>query len=345
MDENLLSMLKRLGLSQYEALAYLTLLRKGALSSMEIVREAGIPQPRIYDVLRNLEDKGLISSSDGKPRLYTAEDPQVGLKRLVDSIKSRIDETHRAVAPILQDLYRKRESSGEEPLAVWRISSIQAIMDKMKQLISRAEFEVLIAAYKGILDIVSSNLEEAFRRGVSSCLITYERTDPVYIVDEHRVKITRGVVIVISDRSELLFASQMNGSQRPAGYTTGNPDIIRLFTEYFLHNLRDLSKPIYTAYGVTVFERRFVNLVRAIDMIRSLWDRGYNVRVMVEGRYIANGEEATLEGRPVETRYDVYAGIARITLEDPRGRRYAIGGWGATLEDVEAYYVHVRGYK
>ncbi|NOZ88332.1 MAG: hypothetical protein GXO15_00200, partial [Crenarchaeota archaeon] len=47
-----------LGLSGYEARAYLALLR-GARRAREVAREAGIPPQRVYDVLGRLEQRGL----------------------------------------------------------------------------------------------------------------------------------------------------------------------------------------------------------------------------------------------------------------------------------------------
>ena len=68
MDIDIFSGLSGFGLSPYEIKVYSTLALKGELTPSQIVRVSGIPQPRVYDVLRNLHDKGLVEFSPTKKR-------------------------------------------------------------------------------------------------------------------------------------------------------------------------------------------------------------------------------------------------------------------------------------
>jgi sugar-specific transcriptional regulator TrmB len=71
LEEKLKSLL---GLSGYEARVYLALLSRGRMRPIEAAREAGIPVQRVYDVLRRLEEKGLVvSDAEGA---YRAADPE-----------------------------------------------------------------------------------------------------------------------------------------------------------------------------------------------------------------------------------------------------------------------------
>lgn len=52
-----------LGLTKYEAKAYLTLLSEGKLIAMHLSQKSGIPNGRMYDTLNKLIEKGLIKKT------------------------------------------------------------------------------------------------------------------------------------------------------------------------------------------------------------------------------------------------------------------------------------------
>ena len=56
----LISALRDAGLSPYQADAYVTILEVGAAPVTDIAEASGVPDPRIYDVLRDLEAEGYI---------------------------------------------------------------------------------------------------------------------------------------------------------------------------------------------------------------------------------------------------------------------------------------------
>ncbi|MGH7539935.1 MAG: helix-turn-helix domain-containing protein, partial [Gemmatimonadota bacterium] len=57
MDGAHLERLQRLGLTSYEARAYLALLRRDSSTAAETARLAGLPRQRVYDVLSSLVEK------------------------------------------------------------------------------------------------------------------------------------------------------------------------------------------------------------------------------------------------------------------------------------------------
>ena len=63
------------GLNQYEAAAYKALLGRAEMTTTEVAARAKIPRQRVYDVLASLENKGLATSRDGTPRVYSAVEP------------------------------------------------------------------------------------------------------------------------------------------------------------------------------------------------------------------------------------------------------------------------------
>src|ERR1700728_3612667 len=59
-DPDVVERLVRLGLTKYEARAYAALVRRDGSTPAEVARVAGVPRPRVYDVMDSLVAKGLV---------------------------------------------------------------------------------------------------------------------------------------------------------------------------------------------------------------------------------------------------------------------------------------------
>ncbi|OYT53295.1 MAG: hypothetical protein B6U76_08735 [Desulfurococcales archaeon ex4484_217_2] len=210
--EELMLKLRNLGLTPYEAKAYLVLLRNKVMTSTQISKEAHIPQPRVYDVLKSLEDKGLVIVSEGRPKLYRVEEPRKALKKLADRIVEKVKEDYLSLVDVLEEMYASKAEEAREE--IWKLNSPSRIYDKILDVISEAQVELLISAYDHMLDKLKPRLKKLSRKGVSICLITYGYSEPQKYVDEHRVKKTIGTVIVIADRSEMVFVTDWHDPLR-----------------------------------------------------------------------------------------------------------------------------------
>lgn len=85
MDESRVRQLISLGLSKYEASAYLALLGHDESSAVEVADRAGVPRQRVYDVLASLLGRGLVVTRDGRPVRHTAREPDVALSALLEA--------------------------------------------------------------------------------------------------------------------------------------------------------------------------------------------------------------------------------------------------------------------
>ena len=80
MDENI-STLKGIGLTMYEAQAYVTLTSLIQATADEVSKSSGIPRSKIYDVLKKLNEKDFIEIEDGRPLTYIVKSPVEVLTR------------------------------------------------------------------------------------------------------------------------------------------------------------------------------------------------------------------------------------------------------------------------
>lgn len=96
MDQGpLVDRLVRLGLTTYEARAYVALVRRDSYTAAQVARQSGLPRQRIYDVLSTLVEKGLASARPGTVVKYAAIAPDLAIERLVASRRLAMADLER----------------------------------------------------------------------------------------------------------------------------------------------------------------------------------------------------------------------------------------------------------
>jgi len=80
--ESVVEKLQRIGLTEYEAKAYLSLLKDHLNSATKLSEKSGVPRTKIYSVLESLERKGWILIYSGIPLLFKAVDPRDVFKKV-----------------------------------------------------------------------------------------------------------------------------------------------------------------------------------------------------------------------------------------------------------------------
>jgi HTH-type transcriptional regulator, sugar sensing transcriptional regulator len=96
--------LVRLGLTTYEARAYVALVRRDSFTAAQVARQAGLPRQRIYDVLSSLVQKGLASSRPGAVVKYAAIAPEPAIERLIASRREAMAALERDAGALVAAL-------------------------------------------------------------------------------------------------------------------------------------------------------------------------------------------------------------------------------------------------
>jgi HTH-type transcriptional regulator, sugar sensing transcriptional regulator len=100
-DAGTVERLVRLGLTTYEARAYVTLVRRDSFTAAQIARTAGLPRQRIYDVLASLVEKGLASARPGTVVKYAALAPSLAVERLVAGRREAMTALERDAGDVI----------------------------------------------------------------------------------------------------------------------------------------------------------------------------------------------------------------------------------------------------
>lgn len=100
----LVDRLVRLGLTTYEARAYVALVRRDSFTAAQVARQSGLPRQRIYDVLGSLVEKGLASTRPGTVVKYAAIAPELAIERLVASRRIAMADLEQDAAALVAAL-------------------------------------------------------------------------------------------------------------------------------------------------------------------------------------------------------------------------------------------------
>jgi sugar-specific transcriptional regulator TrmB len=139
--------LTRLGLTSYEARAYIALLRRDTSTAAETARLAGLPRQRVYDVLSSLVEKGLASTRPGRAVKYSATAPEQALERLLAVHRQQLSELERDTIAVIEDLMPAYLAGQEhsDPLEYIEVlRDRKAINERFSELEAGIKREILV---------------------------------------------------------------------------------------------------------------------------------------------------------------------------------------------------------
>jgi len=135
-----------LGLSSYEAKTYVALIMLGSGAGADIAKVAKIPETSVYRALDKLLRRGWIVVARGRPTIYSAIDPEIVKKQVIDEISRLFDK--------LKEIHRSIEAE-ERPEIIYTIFGEKRVLAKIFEVINGArEFIILSAPSEVIIKIV-----------------------------------------------------------------------------------------------------------------------------------------------------------------------------------------------
>jgi sugar-specific transcriptional regulator TrmB len=219
--------LTQLGLTTYEAKAYVALLGRDSFTAAQVSRQAGLPRQRIYDVLGSLVEKGLASTRPGSVVKYAAVAPELAVDRLVAQHRRQLEDLERAAARAIADLEPAYRTGLEhtDPLEYIEVlRDAGAINERFGELQAAVRDEILVFTKPPYATQPQENLEGLKVTRSHRARSVYEMSafdDPSFIAgverfieagEEARFVETLPLKLVIIDETIVMF-----GMQDPVG--------------------------------------------------------------------------------------------------------------------------------
>ncbi len=174
--EALLERLRRAGLSRYESLVYLGLVEDRNARVVEIARRTGVPQPKVYQALDSLTEKGFCAVGADAINRYRPIEPELALKTLLARLAEQQAEVG-ALSEELEALYRAGAEEQRWAPPVEIVKGLPQIRALLVEQVRLARSEVLYFGQSPqvpSLDVAQALWERA-EAGVNLRLIFDER--------------------------------------------------------------------------------------------------------------------------------------------------------------------------
>jgi hypothetical protein len=177
--EEVVSTLRTFELTEYEAKCFVALTRLREGTAKEVSDVADVPRAHIYDSMDALQDRGLVSVQESKPRRFRAVSPREAVDLLERECRGRLERLGTALPRLGSP--NRTTGAGE----VWTMEGEAAVSERLATLVADATDEVLLAVPVEALlrdDLVDA-LADAADRGADVVIGSPDESIRGHLVD------------------------------------------------------------------------------------------------------------------------------------------------------------------
>lgn len=210
---------EKLGFLDNEEKVYVHLLKNGGASIRQIAGDTGINRGTVYESLKALVDRGLVSHSQKKQRQqFVAEDPSI-LKTLFREERQKVVSMRKELTKALPDLQVLYETKHEQPII--KIHEGHAgtkliLEDVLKTMANEADKQYRVYSAANIREYLYYNFasfsERRIKAGIKAKVVAVGAGGEVRGLDERRwITTKRGApayIIVYGKKMAIISLSQ-----------------------------------------------------------------------------------------------------------------------------------------
>lgn len=228
--EEIIKALENLGLSNYEAKAYLAFLSESPLTGYKLSKISGVPRSRIYETMERLIAKGLVLSQEGDTKLLKPVSLESFLEKKEKESQQNID--------FLKENLPQIETS-EDDHGIWNITGRDQIFEIVNHIISQSKSHIYLVSFDSDLVFFESELLKAEKRKVSIFgVYCGEKIFGLQNLCSHQgqpCSTCQDIALSIDSRQALVGCTVPADKARVA--LTENPGIIYVAEQYIKHEI------------------------------------------------------------------------------------------------------------
>lgn len=231
----LIETLQSLGLTQYEAKTFASLVGAGTTTAYQASKLSGVPRARIYEVLESLESKGLVMTEvAGGNKTYTSLPVDVFLEQQKKDWE-RIYQTAKS---------QLKQLENRQPEQVHYISTIigtESILSFCRTLIQNAEKQILLSMWDPMYSELLPDFQEKAKQNCRIHGIVFDVDKPLEGLLCHRKNdymnslSTNKWFILSVDSSKLLYGHAAEKNER--AFFTDDSVHLFLLEDYIWHDV------------------------------------------------------------------------------------------------------------
>jgi len=219
MSNDSIDKLVKIGFSEYEAKAYIALLRESPVTGYQLSKLSGVPRSMIYEVVGKLTARGAaMTLRTGGATKYAP----VPAAEFLDQLHREHEELTDSLKDDLAVL-----TSAPDLEYVWNIEGYENVMGKAMEMIGQAKTRVYLALLPATFPSLQPALEEAIRQGAR--VVIYATGDielpggqvVVAPMSEEALSQAGGLgLILVIDGEEVLIGEWLTATQARASWTS-----------------------------------------------------------------------------------------------------------------------------
>lgn len=187
-EDDAITALEDLGLSNYEAKVFAALQRLGAATARDVHRATDVPRSQVYGAAESLQERGLVEVQQSEPIQYRP----VSLEAARSQLRGEFERNQQQAFDYLESARQQRGDSDEEREDIWTVHGRASIDGRVEELVAEAERRVVFAtgpdAVDGrIADRIADRLREQANSGVEVVVVGEEPFHPAFADSEVRV--------------------------------------------------------------------------------------------------------------------------------------------------------------
>ncbi|MFQ5979681.1 MAG: TrmB family transcriptional regulator [Candidatus Heimdallarchaeota archaeon] len=134
--------LREFGLTDYEVRAYIALIEDGEATANLVSDHSGVPYTRVYDVLKELEEKRFVEVRRGRPSTYRPRPPSEATALFIEKINQELQKNQKQIILDLKPLYEKKYAQEHHDVVIVR--GALAVLEKIRDTLENVGREILI---------------------------------------------------------------------------------------------------------------------------------------------------------------------------------------------------------
>jgi sugar-specific transcriptional regulator TrmB len=254
--------LVKIGFSEYEAKAYIALLRESPVSGYQLSKLSGVPRSMIYEVLGKLTTRGAAMT------LHTGGATKYAPVPAAEFLDQLLQEQEDLVVSLKDDVAHLTSAPDLE--YVWNIEGHENILAKAEEMIDQARSRIYLALLPATFPELKPVLEEAIGQDVRVVVYTTSELElpggqvVAAPMSEEALSQAGGLgLILVIDGEEVLIAEWLTATRARASWTSS--PLLVFIAE---HHLRT---DLYLPQILALLGDRALNLIQEED--RELFAR------------------------------------------------------------------------
>lgn len=237
-DADLVKEFRKLGFTEYEARAYLTLCQTSPATAYEVSKIAGLGKANIYSALEGLAERGAVQPVSESPVKYVPVEPSRLLGQIEASTSARCKE-------IMGKLERMPRAQSAE--YVWTVREDKNIHARIGEMIDRARKHIWIKGPHDLLEGHIPALRRAAKRGVKTLIVLFgdkERLGNFAFGRKSRAYLHEGSGVLIGPAHKLITvtidyeeALTANTGESAHGAFTRSAPVVQLAEQLLRHEV------------------------------------------------------------------------------------------------------------